>query len=134
MQRQSKTILVVDDDRVFASSLASALQSCGYEVIDSSNATHAYSVLETQTVDLAVIDLDLPDKSGLELIHTASKTRKNTRILAVSGVLSDLHLNIAKYMGANEAIHKFSHVEGEPFPSSEWRAVVDDVLSESSGA
>jgi len=129
MERQpSKTVLVVDDDRVFVSRLTAALSACGYNVIDSQDVRQAYVLLDNRTVDLAVIDLNLPDKSGLELIHTTAKTCKSTRILAISAVLSDLHLDIAKYMGADEAIRKFSYSVAEPFPAHEWQTVVADLF------
>jgi CheY-like chemotaxis protein len=125
-----KTVLVVDDDRVFASRLASALRACGYQTIESNSVAQAHSMLDSHKVDLAVIDLNLPDKSGLELIHTTRTACKEIRILATSGVLGDLHLQVAKYMGADAAVHKFDHSVAEPFPASEWLGAVENALRE----
>jgi CheY-like chemotaxis protein len=95
--RTRPTILVVDDDPLFSFELLGTLKRAGYTVLSAANVCDAYSLLERQQIDLAVVDLNLPDKSGLELIHTARKTRTKLKILATTGALSDLHLEIARY-------------------------------------
>jgi CheY-like chemotaxis protein len=126
---QVKTILVVDDDRVFVSQLSSALRASGYTVLSAHAVRDAYTILDSASFDLAVIDLDLPDKSGLELIHNFSKRATRAKILATSGVLSELHLEIARYMGASQAIRKFPYAVTERFPAADWNGVVAELLT-----
>jgi DNA-binding response OmpR family regulator len=121
-------ILVVDDDQAFVSNLSSALTASGYTVLNAGTVEAAFSILDKETVGLIVVDLNLPDKSGLELIHSVNKRGNGTKILAITGVLSDLHLEIATYMGAHLAVHKFPRI-GSQFPMAEWSGAVAQAFS-----
>ena len=128
--RTRPTILVVDDDPLFSFELRGTLKRAGYTVLSAAKVCDAYSLLERQQIDLAVVDLNLPDKSGLELIHTARKTRRKLKILAMTATLSDLHLEIAEYMGADLAVRKFPGSQtADDFPTDEWTDAVQTALS-----
>jgi two-component system OmpR family response regulator len=124
------TILVVDDDAEFLSSLGTALDISGYQVIRAFDATQAQTAMhEGHQVDLLIVDIVLPDKSGLELIHTTSRSVSPPKILATSANQSALHLEIATYMGADLAIPKFPQYPGDPFPVIEWNVAIRNTLS-----
>src|SRR4051812_9565588 len=97
------SVLLVDDDPVFAFELGGSLRGAGYSVVNAARAREAYTLLGQQRFDLVIFDLNLPDKSGLELIHEAKRTTSAVKILAVTAAYDDLHLQIAKYMGADRA-------------------------------
>ena len=61
----SKTILVVDDDREFASALTTRLQSIGLAVETASNALTAMEIVERVRPDLICLDVDMPTGNGL---------------------------------------------------------------------
>ncbi len=63
------TLLVVEDDATTRTFLADNLTADGYELLVAETAKDALSKLETQYPDLAVIDLGLPDRDGLELVR-----------------------------------------------------------------
>ena len=125
-----KTVLVVDDDPFFSFELGGTLRSAGYTVISAAKVSEAYALLQRGNVDLAVVDLDLPDKSGLELIHTARQGISGIKILATTGALSDLHLKIAGYMGADLSVRKYpgSHTTAD-FPTQDWTDAVANALT-----
>jgi CheY-like chemotaxis protein len=123
------SVLVVDDDPVFAFELGGSLRGAGYSVVSAAKAAEAYALLEQQQFDVAIFDLNLPDKSGLELIHEASRTMHALKILAVTGGLSDLHVKIATYMGADVAVHKFTGEYGADFADREWVDVVNKLVA-----
>jgi DNA-binding response OmpR family regulator len=62
------TILVVDDDRASRAFLADNLTADGYEVLEAGTVVAARRLLSTSLLDLAIIDLGLPDGDGLELL------------------------------------------------------------------
>jgi DNA-binding response OmpR family regulator/signal transduction histidine kinase len=62
------TILVVEDDEPTRTFLADNLTADGYELLVAENAAEALQCLETKFPDLALIDLGLPDRSGLDVV------------------------------------------------------------------
>jgi two-component system nitrogen regulation response regulator NtrX len=62
------TILVVDDERNIRRALDLVLGGEGYEVLEAPSAERALSILERRHVDLAILDINLPGMSGLDLL------------------------------------------------------------------
>jgi two-component system, OmpR family, KDP operon response regulator KdpE len=68
------TILVVDDEPPIRRLLRTSLAASGYRILETEDAAGAMRVLATEKPDLMILDLGLPDKSGLELISEIRKT------------------------------------------------------------
>src|SRR3954447_24390457 len=81
MSPEAAPILLVEDDPVVRTFLADNLTADGHDVVVVDGVRDALRTLETQRQDLAVVDLTLPDGSGLELIR---------RIRAADGIVSHL--------------------------------------------
>jgi DNA-binding response OmpR family regulator len=62
------TILVIEDHAPTRSFLADNLVADGYDVLEADCASHAQRLIETGFPDLAIIDIGLPDRDGLELL------------------------------------------------------------------
>ena len=69
MANTSTKILVVDDDRLIRRLLRSGLSSRGFSVVEAENGASALAVAKDQPPDLIVLDLGLPDLSGLDLLR-----------------------------------------------------------------
>jgi DNA-binding response OmpR family regulator len=69
MDCTNSTILVVDDDRTSRAFLADNLTADGYEVLEAGTVAAAQRLLSTSLLDLAIVDLGLPDGDGLELLR-----------------------------------------------------------------
>lgn len=63
-----KKILVVDDDPQIRESLRKVLRAEGYEVALAANARQGIESFEVERIDLLLLDLNLPDQSGREVI------------------------------------------------------------------
>ena len=63
------TILVVEDDAATRTFLADNLTADGYELLVAESAQHGLRLLETKFPDLALVDIGLPDASGLEVLR-----------------------------------------------------------------
>ncbi len=72
---KQKRIIIVEDDRDLLENMIKYLTMIGYEVTAASSAREFYYHLSRQTYLLAVLDIRLPDQSGLVL---AEYVRKNT--------------------------------------------------------
>jgi DNA-binding NarL/FixJ family response regulator len=81
-----KTILIVDDHPLIREGLISILKSAaGYEVVgQAGNARNAIRMVKNLKPDLVLLDLALPDKSGIELSREIRNISPPTRILIVS--------------------------------------------------
>ena len=67
--KQPLNILVVDDDEMTRNLVSFALESKGYHVIAVGDGLQAILKIREQTPDLAILDIMLPDLSGLELLN-----------------------------------------------------------------
>ena len=81
----AESILLVDDTYVLRERLSIALQQRGFRVETAGNYDEAVDVFVTRPTDLAVLDLRMPGRSGLELLRKLLSIRPETRILMLSG-------------------------------------------------
>lgn len=68
-------ILVVDDDRAFGGFMVTALQSRGHDVDWAGSIQDGLASLYARRYELVIIDLQLPDGSGLQLLRDATDER-----------------------------------------------------------
>ena len=68
------TIVLVDDDRNILASVSIALEAEGFRVKTFTDGTEALRALQTQPVELAVLDIKMPRMDGMELLQRIRKT------------------------------------------------------------
>jgi CheY-like chemotaxis protein/signal transduction histidine kinase/CHASE3 domain sensor protein len=73
MTRGVRRVLVVEDDAVLRESTARLLSTDGVETVTADTTAKALELLRTTTFDCMVLDLALPDRSGLELLEEMSQ-------------------------------------------------------------
>lgn len=80
------TILVVDDVGVVRKVAFRLLSDAGYRVFEAASAAEALEVLATarQPIDLAVVDVIMPDVSGVDLVRLIHEEWPAVRILFMS--------------------------------------------------
>jgi CheY-like chemotaxis protein len=66
-------ILLVEDDDVLRNLLACNLEARGHEVRRVANAQTALDLLRTSAFDLIILDINLPDRTGWDLLRTACR-------------------------------------------------------------
>ncbi|OGS32938.1 MAG: hypothetical protein A2218_10135 [Elusimicrobia bacterium RIFOXYA2_FULL_53_38] len=79
-------ILVADDDNTFRSLVLEILTGAGYEVAAEENGLLAWNRLEADGADMAVLDVNMPEMDGFELLKRirASETHKNMPVLMLT--------------------------------------------------
>ncbi|MCS6925392.1 MAG: response regulator [Candidatus Binatia bacterium] len=80
-----KRILLIEDEAPVRQVMRHMLESGGYAVIEAEHGAAGLQELRTQTVDLVITDLFMPEKEGIETIRELRKTYPTVKILAVSG-------------------------------------------------
>lgn len=61
-------ILVVEDDDNHRQLYCEELKSAGYETLEARNASEAEEILNSESVDLIILDINMPYVSGMELL------------------------------------------------------------------
>jgi DNA-binding response OmpR family regulator len=120
-----RRILLVDDEPEVLRLLGAALVEAGYEVITAADGAEAVRRWrEINGGDLAILDILMPRKDGLETIIELRTHSPGVPIIAMSGGGSNDRLDIlgdAKMLGAMLTIKK-------PFHSGELLALVTKAL------
>ncbi|MBD1371500.1 response regulator transcription factor [Hazenella sp. IB182357] len=66
-------ILVVDDDEHILKLITLYMENAGYEVLQARNGSQALALMESSSIDLAIIDIMLPEINGIDLCHEIRK-------------------------------------------------------------
>jgi DNA-binding response OmpR family regulator len=96
MSVETATLLLLEDDPLIRTFLADNLTADGYELVVTSTLEDALRELELKRPDLAIVDLKLPDGSGLELVRRVraadgvGRLDPELPLLMLSGSGSDL--------------------------------------------
>lgn len=83
--RQPASLLLVDDSFALRERLARAFRDRGYAVRTASNYDEAMACVRDEPPDMAVVDLKMPGKSGLELLKDIKQQFAAVRVLVLTG-------------------------------------------------
>ena len=98
-------ILIVEDDKALSNGIALALKAEGYLFIQTQDLAEAREILDRQEISLVILDLNLPDGSGLTLL-TEIKEKQETPVVILTA--NDLETDIVTglELGADDYITK----------------------------
>ena len=113
-------ILVVDDDEEIRKLLGRYLQQQGYRVTTAASARELRERLDTARPDLVVLDVMLPDGSGVDLCRDI-RTSSNVPIILLTALKEDVDRIIGLEIGADDYV-------GKPFNPRELVARIRAVM------
>jgi DNA-binding response OmpR family regulator len=132
MDDPSATILVVEDHRPTRTFLADNLAADGYDILEADSAATGERLIATRSPDLAIVDLGLPDRDGLELVsrmrgtdRAVGRSDPDLPVLLLTGRTSELDVLRGFDRGADDYLIK-------PFSYQELRARVRALLRRTS--
>lgn len=122
MKADWPSLLLVDDDSTFRAVLARALELRGYAVRTAADVESALAQAREESPEYAVVDLKMPNASGLTLIEALLALDPHTRIVMLTGYasiataveaikLGAVHY-LAKPADADEIVAAFEKQEG----------------------
>lgn len=104
-------ILVCDDEKDIVNALSIYLRSDGYEVVEAFNGLEAIEVLKTQTIDLVLLDIMMPELDGITALSQI-RTDSVVPIILLSAMSEDTDKVLGLNVGADDYITKpFNPVE-----------------------
>ena len=84
MPTSHPSILLVEDDLSLRDSLCQFLTDHGYRTLVASTATHGWEMLRSRKPRLVLLDLNLPDGSGLDFLKKIIEHRIHTRVIVMT--------------------------------------------------
>ena len=101
----SRTILVVDDEPVLRETLAEALDADGFRVVPAADGREALSRFREHQPDLVVLDLMLPELSGIEVCRII-RAESGVPIVMLTAKSSELDKVVGLELGADDYVTK----------------------------
>ncbi len=108
--KKDSVILAVDDDAPTLNLIREAINQAGYNCIAESKPMDVYEKIENKNIDLAIIDLDMPELNGFDLIKVIKSNPKfkNLPIIIYTGK-ENYQDDLAKIDGLfSDLLHKSS--------------------------
>lgn len=121
MTLSAPQILVVDDDSEIRKLLARYMREQGYRVLLASKCADVRETIVTHRVDLIILDVLLPDGSGLDLCRDLRAARSTIPIILLTALKEDVDRILGLEIGADDYL-------GKPFNPRELVARTRAVL------
>jgi DNA-binding response OmpR family regulator len=125
----SKKILIADDEPNIVAALEFLLQRSGYEVHVARNGDEALKLVEATHLDLVLLDVMMPQKSGYEVCMRIRERAdwRHIKIIMLSAKGRDAEVSKGLSMGADIYVTK-------PFSTRELMDKIKDLLGQSTEA
>ncbi|MCA9617754.1 MAG: response regulator [Myxococcales bacterium] len=105
------TILICDDDAVLRAQFAKSLRRRDYDVLAVASVDDALDLIDSVDVDRAVVDLKMPERSGLELVEALARREPPIPCVVLTGYGSIATALEAVRLGATHYLTKPADVD-----------------------
>ncbi len=100
------TIMIVDDELLVARSISRFFRGEQYDCFIVNNPEEAMDSYKTKHPDIVIMDMQMPRKSGVELLKEIREVDKKTPIIMISGNMDEVKIEALKKFGATECFEK----------------------------
>ena len=117
------TVLVCDDQPALRELVRAALADGNYEIVEARDADESLRLARELRPDVVVLDLVLPDRSGLDVLADLRRdpVLAETRVVLCSAGMKSVDRGVVSSFAADRYLPK-------PFSPLELASVVDDLL------
>jgi DNA-binding NtrC family response regulator len=115
-------LVIVDEERPMREAYREAAHAQGFNVLVADSAEQAYRLLDSQAVDVVLLDLKSPGGSGLEALQRIRQRRPDAEVIVVTGYATVQSAVQAMKYGAYDYVTK-------PFSMEELRVLLERVVA-----
>ncbi len=119
-----KRILIIDDDTQFRQMLRQTLERAEYEVVEAPDGNEGIKLFRDGPTDLAITDIIMPEKEGLETIIELKREFTDVKIIAISG---GGRLETKGYLNSTKRL-KVARTFEKPFDREELLEAIQELL------
>ena len=98
--------LIVDDEPDVVDSVSELFTLRNYNVITATSGTQALEMVKKENPNIIILDIRMPDLSGMDVLKEVRKTNPKTRVIMLTGVEDDATKNMAIGLGASGYLTK----------------------------
>ena len=116
MEDTGKVVLVVEDSLLIIERILRLLDEADNikMVIHAANYAESLKMINEISADIILLDLNLPDRSGLDLLKEIKTNQPQTKVIVLTNHASDTYREICAYMGADYFFDKSSDFDKIP--------------------
>jgi DNA-binding response OmpR family regulator len=104
--RTRDIVMLVDDDATLRTLLRVTLPTDGFEVIEAADGAEALQLLDEQLPDLVVLDWNMPERSGAEVLADLKRRDASVPVIVLTAGHDDRRRAVARTLGADEFLTK----------------------------
>ena len=82
------SILIADDDEALREALGSAFEPMGFAVYLAAGGARAVRLAQEKTIDVAILDINMPDLNGFEAMRRIREARRSVRGIFITSEVS----------------------------------------------
>lgn len=105
MHQNNPQILIVEDEAVTRNMLKNIFEAEGYQVFEATDGSQMHEMLEQQTINLVIMDINLPGKNGLMLARELRETTE-VALMFLTGRDNEIDKILGLEIGADDYITK----------------------------
>ncbi len=101
-----KKILIVDDSDFMRMMLKDMLSQSGHRIVEADNGKVALKILEKEKPDVCILDINMPEMNGLDVLRHLVANYENTRVIMLSALCMESIVKEALEIGADAFVAK----------------------------
>ena len=98
--------LIVDDEQDVVDNVSELFTLRNYSVITATSGTKALELIEKENPNIIILDIRMPDISGMEVLKEVRKNYPKMRVIMLTGVEDEATKNMAMGLGASGYLTK----------------------------
>ncbi len=122
-QNDTMSVLVIDDSKPIRRHIEKILTVRNYNVLSAENAQEGLDLVQSSDVNMIILDMELPDKHGLDLLRELKNGEHNKiPVIIISGINDPEMVRATLKLGSSDFIKK-------PFNVEEFVLKVDQAIA-----